>query len=373
MIWPVRRPKVRPPLVLLLLCAASPATHEQATEPHSAVADTAARALQTRAEATDEEQRLTEARIAGASRLQQTEQRLAITTERVAELARRRDASDLRVRKYLRALTPLLPIMLRMSAYPTETLLAAPSGSSEDSLRGLLVLGGAARQLRDAAQALAQERAQLAVLQAQLDSELPTLRDEEATQRVEAAALDERLAGARRAREAAQSFAESAASLRAVAQAAEAADLGRAVTVVAAVPRPEPVHPSSGLMIPVAGKIIRNFGDSGDAGPANGLTYQAPSGARVVAPCSGRIGFAARFRSYGLLLIVDCGGGTHVVLAGFAHLDVQAGQGVQEGEPVGTMPPWDPVDSPDARPELYVELRRGAEALDPAPYLHPPP
>ena len=53
--------------------------------------------------------------------------------------------------------------------------------------------------------------------------------------------------------------------------------------------------------------------------------------------------FAAPFRSYGLLLIVDCGGGYHAVLAGFERLDVKVGQDVAAGEPVGVMPGWDPV------------------------------
>ncbi len=368
MIWRPSTPDRAPWLLLLFLCAASP----PATPETPAGSNISAQAPAAQTDAAAEEQTLAQARIAAASRLQQTEQRLAELAERVADLARRRDAADRKVQENLRALTPLLPLMLRMSAYPAETLLAAPSGSPEDALRGLLVLSGAARQVRDAAQAVAQERAQLAVVQAQLDAALPPLREEEATQRVQAAALDERLASARQAREATESVAD-AASLRAVAQAAQAADLRGAVTAVAAVPRPGAPTETGGLMVPVAGKVVRNFGEAGDAGPVNGLTYRAPSGARVVSPCSGRVGFAAPFRSYGLLLIVDCGDDIHVVLAGLARLDAQAGQTVRAGEPVGTMPTWDPADSPDVHPELYVEVRHGTEAVDPAPSLHRPP
>ena len=49
------------------------------------------------------------------------------------------------------------------------------------------------------------------------------------------------------------------------------------------------------------------------------------------------------FRSYGLLLIVDCGGGYHAVLAGFDRLDAQGRANVAAGEPVGVMPAWDPA------------------------------
>jgi septal ring factor EnvC (AmiA/AmiB activator) len=78
--------------------------------------------------------------------------------------------------------------------------------------------------------------------------------------------------------------------------------------------------------------------------------------------------FSAPFRSYGKLLILDCGSGYHFVLAGLDRLDVTIGRSVIEGEPVGTMPMWDPK-APADRPTLYVELRRNGMPIDPAPYL----
>ena len=88
----------------------------------------------------------------------------------------------------------------------------------------------------------------------------------------------------------------------------------------------------------------------------------------MVAPCGGRVAFAAPFRSYGLLLIVDCGGGYHAVLAGFDRLDAKVGQQVAAGEPVGVMPGWEPGAS-GKRPSLYVELRRAGQPVNPAPWL----
>ncbi len=38
------------------------------------------------------------------------------------------------------------------------------------------------------------------------------------------------------------------------------------------------------------------------------------------------------------------------------------------GEPVGVMPGWDPA-IPGKRPALYVELRKGGEPINPAPWL----
>jgi septal ring factor EnvC (AmiA/AmiB activator) len=88
----------------------------------------------------------------------------------------------------------------------------------------------------------------------------------------------------------------------------------------------------------------------------------------VVSVCGGRAVFAAPFRSYGLLLIVDCGGGYHVVLAGFERLDVKVGQSVASGGPVGVMPGWEPGKS-GSRPALYVELRHDGQPVNPAPWL----
>jgi septal ring factor EnvC (AmiA/AmiB activator) len=118
----------------------------------------------------------------------------------------------------------------------------------------------------------------------------------------------------------------------------------------------------------VVGRVIKAFGTPGDAGPANGISYEAAPGARVVSPCAGRAVFAGPFRSFGQLVILDCGGGYHFVLAGLDRLDVQLGHPVQAGEPIGVMPNWDPKAT-GPRPALYVELRHAGQAVNPAPWL----
>jgi len=131
---------------------------------------------------------------------------------------------------------------------------------------------------------------------------------------------------------------------------------------------PSGAAPRGQLTAPVAGTVLRGWGAPGDAGPATGITYQAPPAARVVAMCGGRVVFAAPFRSYGLLLIIDCGGGYHAVMAGFQKLDAAVGRLVRAGEPVGAMSNWTPGQG-GARPALYVELRRDGQPIDPAPWL----
>ena len=125
---------------------------------------------------------------------------------------------------------------------------------------------------------------------------------------------------------------------------------------------------SGGAGAPVSGTLVRGFGDATDSGPSTGLSYHAAPGARVFSPCGGRIVFAGPFRSFGQLVIVDCGGGYHFVLAGFARIDLGVGQRVDSGQPVGVMPGWDPRTA-GGRPALYVELRRAGQAVNPAPFL----
>jgi septal ring factor EnvC (AmiA/AmiB activator) len=116
--------------------------------------------------------------------------------------------------------------------------------------------------------------------------------------------------------------------------------------------------------VPVAGRIATNWGEAGPGGPHRGLTYATAPGSRVVAPCAGRAAFAAPFRTYGLLLIVDCGGGYHFVLAGLDRLDVAAGQRLLAGEPVGVL-----AGSGGSGASLYVELRRNGQPVDPRPWF----
>ncbi|MBR0662677.1 murein hydrolase activator EnvC family protein, partial [Neoroseomonas oryzicola] len=117
---------------------------------------------------------------------------------------------------------------------------------------------------------------------------------------------------------------------------------------------------------PVSGRVVRGFGDAAEGGPARGLTVAAPSGARVVSPCAGRAVFSGPFRSYGLLLIVECSDGHHVVLAGLGRLDATTGARLLAGEPVGVM-----AEGEGGRARLYLELRREGRPVDPQPWLGP--
>src|ERR1700723_910852 len=90
--------------------------------------------------------------------------------------------------------------------------------------------------------------------------------------------------------------------------------------------------------LPVNGTKIREFGGSdGAGGVEKGISLTTRPGAQVTTPCDGWVVYAGPFRSYGQLLILNAGGGYHVLIAGMERISVNIGQFVLTGEPVATM------------------------------------
>ena len=388
-----------------LSCAAPPTPQQvQEAERARAVEIEAQRQAQAQVRAAAaEEERLGRERAAAAVRLRALEATTEARAQVVAELARRRGEAEGRLAARAAELAPFLPLIERLGLFPAETLLAVPM-APEDSVRGLIVLGGMVRELEAEAAKLRAEQAEVDGLQAQIDAELPGLAAAQAAQAQAGQALDAQIAAARDVRRHAEGAAAEA-ERRAAAAGARAADLRAALVRIeeerraaeakaradaeaagkarreaeaeAARARAEalsrPAGPGLGapkgvLAAPVAGPVLRGFGEPTESGTTTGMSFQPASAARVVSPCGGRVVYGGVFRSFGLLLIVDCGAGTHFVLSGFERLDVQVGQTVQPGEPVGQMPPWDPRGTA-GRPSLYLELRRDGQPVNPAPYL----
>lgn len=125
--------------------------------------------------------------------------------------------------------------------------------------------------------------------------------------------------------------------------------------------------------LPVNGTKIRDFGSSNGAGGVEkGISLATRSGAQVTTPCDGWVVYAGPFRSYGQLLILNAGGGYHVLIAGMERISVNIGQFVLTGEPVATMGTTSQVASILAtnasEPVLYVEFRKDDTPIDPGPW-----
>jgi septal ring factor EnvC (AmiA/AmiB activator) len=91
---------------------------------------------------------------------------------------------------------------------------------------------------------------------------------------------------------------------------------------------------------------------------------EANRGTAVRALYDGRVAYADWLPGMGLLLIIDHGG----YMSLYAHneqLYKSAGDAVAGGETIGTV-----GDSGGrSQPGLYLEIRRGAKAIDPVPWF----
>jgi septal ring factor EnvC (AmiA/AmiB activator) len=132
------------------------------------------------------------------------------------------------------------------------------------------------------------------------------------------------------------------------------------------------------LPMPVSGPVIRGFGVSdGFGGTERGLSIEARAGAPVASPTDGWVVYAAPYRSYGQLIIINAGNNYHIVLAGMEKTSVAVGQFVLAGEPVGTMGNGAArtaaaIAIGSTQPVLYVEFRKDGSAIDPGPWWAQP-
>lgn len=127
------------------------------------------------------------------------------------------------------------------------------------------------------------------------------------------------------------------------------------------------------LPLPVNGTKIRGYGGpDGNGGQERGISIATRPGAQVTTPCDGWVVYAGPFRSYGQLLILNAGGGYHILIAGMDRISVNIGQFVLTGEPVATMGSQSQVASilaaPSSQPVLYIEFRKDGTPIDPGPW-----
>lgn len=315
-----------------------------------------------------------------AEALRETGARVAALQADIASLTARQDDIRADIARRNRALNAVIPVAAGFSdspetALPEAALLAAPV-PPRDALTGLSIISGIARlNARDAAGLHAE------------DERLAALGKEQAARRAELAALlddqtkrqglaEEQARAARQGEAASRQAAEHA--REALAEAAkESAALSAAIDALAAAEekarklaqkqaRTQPPSPGSGVTSgsgrgPVAGAVTIRWAEATEAGPATGITYAAAPSATVRAPCTGRILFSGPFRSFGRMLILDCGRDYRFVLSGLGTLTVASGQNVRRAAAVGAMPAGGGA--------LFVQLRRGSRVVDPSPFL----
>lgn len=110
---------------------------------------------------------------------------------------------------------------------------------------------------------------------------------------------------------------------------------------------------------PVRGRIVVRFGEKTALGlNSDGWRIRTRGDALVMAPADGVVKFADNFKGFGKVVIMSHKNGYNTVMTNLGSIDVMLGQEVLAGEPIGRM------DSD--KPEMYLEVRRGNAAVDPA-------
>jgi septal ring factor EnvC (AmiA/AmiB activator) len=136
------------------------------------------------------------------------------------------------------------------------------------------------------------------------------------------------------------------------------------------------------LLMPARGRRALGFGEKTQyGGTSKGLVIETRFSARVTSPCDGWVVYAGEFRSYGQLLIINAGGGYHVLVAGLSQMDVGPGQFVLAAEPIGTMSGAPRTaqlatertglgqSAPQtSAPVLYIEFRKDGQPIDSNPW-----
>ncbi len=116
------------------------------------------------------------------------------------------------------------------------------------------------------------------------------------------------------------------------------------------------------LLPPVAGNIFS------PQGREHGIGIAAPEGAKIQAIFGGRVAYAAWFKGYGNLLVIDHGEGYHSVAAHASRLLKKVGDEVRMGEAVALVGSTGSIEGP----MLYFEIRYHGTALDPLTWLDLP-
>jgi murein hydrolase activator len=363
----------------------------------------------------EERRRLNQNLVENAARVRTIEEQIAATEIRLRAL----DSSEADIRKSLEdrrtVIAEVLAALQRIGHRPPPAVLGGAEDAVE-SVRTAISLGAVLPQMRGEADRLLTElgdlarvkkeketeRGQLAIGLHQLDNaqaNMAALVDERQRHQVE---IDQAL-GAERQRaltlgrqadnlkdligKLEQGLDEAGRELRVAARSADDPK-GAPDQHTGSISRPVPprlgpaisfVSSKGKLSLPASGVKIRDYGTpDGVGGTTRGVALATRPAAQVTAPSDGWVVYAAPYRSYGQLLILNVGGGYHVLLAGMERITVEPGQFVLTGEPVASMGDGTQVASNAApgtvpvigssQPVLYVEFRKDGTPIDSNPW-----
>lgn len=329
---------------------------------------------------------LREQMIETAAEIQSYETGLTDLELRLVELDAEAERLTARLQRRNAQHAAMLGALVRFAQNPPEAALVLPAAPI-DTVRGAIVMRAALAPLESGIKRDWKDLSRLAALRGQIARDQEDKKAQARSLKSESARLDTLMARMVALQKKARSdSAETAKRLKtlsaeakdlqdllgrleagqAEAEAAEAAKPPERTARLKPPPGMKPFSAAQGsLTVPARGKIVQSFGESTGAGlTSKGVVYTTRPAARVVAPYDGEVVFAGPFRGYGQLLIIAQGEGYHILLSGLSRIDCAVGQWLLAGEPVGVMGPANSGD-----PQLYVELRRNGEPINPLPWI----
>ncbi|MBB4291636.1 septal ring factor EnvC (AmiA/AmiB activator) [Rhizobium leguminosarum] len=361
-------------------------------------------------------QSIRQALIESAARRKTLDRQILESEKKLADLGVKQDGIRRSLHERRGLLAEVLAALQRMGRNPPPALLVTPDDALA-SVRSAILLGAVVPGIRKETDKLAADLASLAALQTASAAEKAgltatmtdgieeerrmdlLLAENDKLSRSNAAELaaekkrSEELAGKATSLEGLVASMESEiASVRDAAAAARQAEENRKLMTDeqraqakaladSGVPdknRIAPAYPfgelKAKLEVPVAGDILRQFGDADGTGhEAMGMTVATNPETVVTAPADGLVVFAGAFRSYGQMIILDTGDGYHLVLSGMDTINTRQGKFVFSGEPLAVMGAKR-VASATAlaletdRPTLYIEFRKDGKPVDSRPW-----
>ncbi len=341
--------------------------------------------------------KLNQALIDTATRVRDVETKVTTTEARLKPL----DGQERTIRASLDSrrgvIGEVLAALQRIGRRPPPALIASPEDALQ-SVRTAMVLGAVLPEMRDQVASLAHDLSNLVNVRKQIAAERDTLKQELASLGDERTRMSA-LIGERQKQQAEREQALAAERSRAAELAKQADNLkdliakleqgqtpatraarGDQPSSLSAQHDPGRLAPAVAFASlrghmpnPVNGVKLKVFGDpDGMGGSEKGVSIATRAGAQVTAPADGWVVYAGPFRSYGQLLILNVGGGYHVLLAGMDRISVDLGQFVLTGEPVAAMGNGSQIAAVlatgSSQPVLYVELRKDGTPVDPGPW-----
>ncbi len=355
----------------------------------------------------DDRRKFNQQLIETAARVTAVEERIAKTQERLVLYDESAEGLRKSLEERRQVIAEVLAALQRIGRNAPPALMM-PAEDALQSVRSAMMLGAVLPEMRHQTESLANDLGELVQLRKQIADErgklardlfvladdrqrLSLLIEERQKKQtdVEKALADERqraVALARQAADVKDLIAKLEQGLDSVARASRAARLGddkKALALrpdLAALKDPGRLTPAVAfvsakgmLPLPVNGARIKEFGaPDGTGGTEKGLSLAARPGSQITAPCDGWVVYSGTFRNYGQLLILNAGGGYHVLLAGMERASVDLGQFVVTGEPVAVM--GGGAESAvalmlgNSQPVLYVEFRKDGIPVDPGPW-----